>query len=471
MQKRKRRVWEAISQQDSSAVAMRSVAAALQGEFVNVWNTSSWQQHALRLVAVGGKKASITAIERFVANSGVDPIIARRITASSLAGWAVSLYADLQGPLDTIIIGAPNGGVAHLAVALGAPLLSQHFLVSYNDPTPPDDVQTYQEHGAELAEVTLRRNADLAVVNHYDPLHDRFLIKYVNHLRYKLLDLPEAYKAFIYQVLRPGGTIIFTDCRYPWPMYFIEERHWFQVGGLGGLPARDFIEGTHPQISALQEASSGTPVGNWGLPGRTAFEMPESEWGALPPLHHRVAEFARENAYEFVALEGPHPEFFSYLAFRVWHKLLSRAGIEPQGVFLESFTQVAPLAGRAAALLPVWIPWNCENSLSFLQRIQRDFRQIRALRDKPIFWLPFPNFVESFDMAPWESWLDALKGLDVRPMGMRDHLYPADPQALFATREVFMAWVADHPSAVDQYASLNLILQEARVLRRQPLAR
>jgi len=468
MSTKKQRAWEALSQIDSSAVTMQSVAAALQGEFVDVWDTSSWQQQAFKMVSFAGKKAAITAVERVIANSGADPALAERITTHALASWAVSLYRNVAGPFDAIIIGTPGGGVAHLATALGAPFLSQNFVATYKAPQPPDDVQTYLARGTQLAAATLRRNRALAIVNHYDPLHKRLMMKHLNLIRYKLLNLPEAYKAFIFQTLRPGGTIIFTDCRYPWPMYFMGERHWFQVGGLGAVRPWDFIAGQHSEIAALQQAAGVEPVGNWGLKDRTAFEMPESEWGALPPLHQQVAQFARENAYEFVALESSHPEHFSYLAFRVWRKLLRRAKIEPQGVFLETFTQIAPAATRAAALLPVWIPRNCEASLDFLQRVQRDFRLNLDLRDKPVFWLPLPNFDEPFDMVSWDAWFDVLKGLDVRPLGMRPHLYPADPVAFYATRQELLDWIAQHPQPVTARATLDIILQEARILRRQP---
>jgi hypothetical protein len=434
-----RPAWLAIGREDSSAVAMRSVAAALRGEFVEVWNVRPWQQGALRLIALAGKRVSIAVIEHFVAASSVDPVWAQRITTSDLASWAVSLYGELEGPRDALIVGAPNGGVAHLATAMDAPFLSQHFVTSYRDPTPVDDVATYQAHGAALAGQILSRNPDLAVINHYDPLHDRFLVGRVNHIRYKLLDLPEAYRTFIRQTLRPGGALIFTDCRYSWPMYFIGERHWFQVGGLGAVEPPAFIQGRHPEIAALQAAAGAAPVGNWGLKAHTAFEMPESEWGALPPLRDRVARFADENGYRFLALEGGHPETFSYLAFRVWRRLLKRAEIEPQGIFVETFTQVAPAAARRTALLPLWLPWNCEDSLDFLRRALRDLKQTPLLKDKPILWMPLPNFVETFDMAPWSGWLEALSGIapayrvagsNVHPLGMRPHLYPADPTAL-----------------------------------------
>ncbi len=468
-----RPAWEAISHGDSSAVAMRSVAAALKNEFLNVWEVDRWQESMLRLLSVAGKKVSGVAIERFAAATSVDPSWAKRITEEDLASWAVSLYDDLDGPWDAVIIGAPNGGVAHVATAMGVPFLSQHFLSSFNDPTPVDDVQTYQEHGAQLAERILRRNSNLAVINHYDPLHDRFLVKHVNHVRYKLLDLPDIYQAFIHQALKPGGTIIFVDCRYAWPMYFIDERHWFQVGGLGAVAPRDFIKGHHPEIAALQSKSGhrmpgedGVP-GNWGLEGRSAFEMPESEWGTLSPLRDRVVRFAREHGYQFMALEGAHPEYFSELAFRVWRKLLKKEHTEPQGILVETFIQVAPTAVRRASLLPLWIPWNCEDSLDFLRRMRTDFEQPPTLKGKPILWMPLPNFVETFDMGSWDDWLEALDGWDVHPTGMQPHLYPVDPAALFAAQKDVGEWVDAHSAPVEAVASTSLVMDEVRALRRR----
>ncbi|NBD36364.1 MAG: hypothetical protein GVY30_10275, partial [Chloroflexi bacterium] len=45
----------AINRTDSSAVAMRAVAATLQDAFVDVWEVGTWQQRALNLIARGGR--------------------------------------------------------------------------------------------------------------------------------------------------------------------------------------------------------------------------------------------------------------------------------------------------------------------------------------------------------------------------------------------------------------------------------
>lgn len=466
---------EAINQRDIAAVTMRSVAAALTGEFLDVWDFGPWQQRAMGLISLGGTKITSTALGRMTASNGVEATLAKRVTASVLANWALSLYDATEGPWDALIIGAPNGGVAHLAIAMGIPFLSQHFTLDVQGAADPDDVTAHQRQGTEVARAILDRNADLAVIGHYDPLHRRQAVQHVNRLRCKLLDLPRPYQAYIHQNLRPGGTLIFVNCRYAWPMYFIDERHWFQVGGLGDVAAWDYIQARHPQIARLQVsgASAGDDAsGHWGLPGLKAFEMPEAEWGTQPPLHSRVAQFARENGYEFVALEGAHPEHYAYLAFKVWQRLLRHADIMPQGVLLETYTQVAPTAVRQAALLPLWLPSNCASSLDFLRRVSRDLRQDPALRHKPVLWLPHPTGAENFDVASWQDWLDALEPFTVLPIGMQPERYPVDLRALTAAREEILAWTEARASSpehapVTAHAPLAWVLEEARALRRQ----
>jgi hypothetical protein len=455
-----RPAWNTINRADFSAVAVRSVAAALQGVPLNIWDITPKQGAILHLISLLGKRAAIAAVEHFTSKRGIDPSWASRITTDDLASWAISHYQNLEGPWDAVIIGVPNGGIVHLAMALGVPFLPQNFLTSYRHaPIAPDNVKNYQDYGAGIAKQVIAHNHDLAVINHYDPLHDRIRIKYVNHIRYKLLDLPKAYQSFIHDNVRRGGIIFFSDCRYSWPMYFIDERQWFQVGGLGGVRPREFIQG-HPEIADMQRRADANPLGHWGLTGRMAFEMPESEWGMMPPLREITRRFAHESEYRFEALDGAHPQDFSRMAFSVWQKNFKRAGIVPQGVLIETLTQIAPLAPRAGGLLPLWLPGNSEDSLIFLHKMRRKFPD-----DKPVLWLPMPNFTEPFDLVPWERWLEILDGLEVHALGMHQHQYPTDARAVYRGHNALMQWLDAHPISSCGPASCEIVVEEARAAR------
>ena len=426
-----------IETTDSSAVCMRSVAAALRGRFLDPFRLSALERVGLSAVALFGPEPVRRAVGYGVRFRGTDPSWADRVTAEHLARWAVSLYDGLDGPFDAILIGAPNGGVAHLAAALGAPFLSQHFLISFRDPTEPDDIGTYFEHGTALARRILRREPMVSVVNHYDPLHDRFLVRWVNHIRLKLLDLPEAYRTFIRQRLRPGGALVFIDCRYPWLQYRVGPRHTFQVGGLGGVSDREFLEG-RPEIEALRGAPGG-----WSLPDLPLEQQVESEWGAAPPLREIVETFARANGYRFLALEGDHPEWYARLALDAHRRLSEREGREPQGVLVEMFTQSNPVAPLRSRLLPLWLPFNCADSLRFLRRMREHLPP-----DRPVLLTPISNFVLTFDTAGWSAYQDALAGMEVRVLGVRRRLFPSDPAGMWRPASALARWCREHPDPV-----------------------
>ena len=178
-----------------------------------------------------------------------------------------------------------------------------------------DDIVAYRRHGDRLAEPILARNPNVAVINHYDPVHDRWLVSSLNHIRLKVLSLPRVYQEFIRTRLRPGGTLVLIDCTWPWQQYRIGPRHTFQVGGLGGLSDREFLEG-----------SARVPGWSLDLPLES---QPESEWGTLPQLGDSLEDFASTHDYRVVRLRGSHPAWYTQLAYQVWRAVFKRASIEP----------------------------------------------------------------------------------------------------------------------------------------------
>jgi len=430
---------------DSSAVAMRSVAAALCGQFLRVYEGTAFEEVLARMVARFGPRVSSWAIEQVIRGSGTALAVAERVRSADLARWAVSLYEGLDGHFDAVIVGAPNGGVANLAVALGAPFLSEHFVSAFRVQAYVDDIAAHKSQGDAVAQAILAHNPDLHVIQHYDPLHDRFLVKYVNHIRMKLLDLPEEYQTFVRERLRPGGTLVFVDCRYPWRQYRVGERHAFQVGGLGAVTDDEFIAG-NSQIAAMQRAERSPFVGGWSLKGLPLAVQPESEWGTLPEFRAAVEGFAQKNGYRFLALVANHPEWYAELAFRANVRLFEEKTMEPQGVLVECFTQANPIAARQSGLLPLWLPWNCTDSLPFLRRMAAEFPS-----GKPVIFTPLANFTRTFDLATLEQYRDILRGFPLILQGMDPRLYPADPTSLFRTARELERWCAAHPAPMQAH--------------------
>lgn len=438
-----------IESVDSSAVAMRSVATALREQFLRPYEGTAFEEALAQVVALFGQRVSSWAIEQAIRDSGTDPAVAERVRSADLARWAVSLYDGLGGPFDALVIGAPNGGVANLAVALGAPFLSEHFVSAFRVRAHVDDIAAHKSQGDPLVRAILANNTDLLAIQHYDPLHDRFLVRYVNHIRVKLLDLPEEYRAFIHERLRPGGTLVFVDCRYPWRQYRVGERHMFQVGGLGAVTDEDFIAG-NSRIEAMQRAERSPFIGGWSLKGLPLVAQPESEWGTPPEFRAAVEEFARKNGYRFLALVADHPEWYAELTFRANVRLCEREGVEPQGVIVECFTQTNPIAARRSGLLPLWLPWNCVDSLPFLRRMTAEFP-----RGKPVVFTPLANFTRTYDLATLEQYREILSDFPLILLGMNPRLYPADPTSLFRTARELERWCAAHPAPMQAHLTAD----------------
>lgn len=448
---------------DSSSVCMRSVAAALRGEFLQPHDFGPWVQRLAPLLSRLGPGFNTWVVNRALSMTGTAPEVADHITTAHLARHALGFYHGVEGPYEALILGAPNGGVAHLATALQVPFLSQHFLTSFRDHKHPDDIETYQAHGEALAKRILARNPDLAIINHYDPLHDRFLVRWVNHIRYKLLDLPQAYREAIRRWLKPGGAIIFIDCRYPWRQYRVGERHTFQVGGLGGVSDEEFLAG-RPEIEAMQrqegspfvggrcpagDRSTGLARRGWSLDLPLEIQ-PESEWGTLPEFRLACQSFARKNGYGFLSLSGDSPEYYSTLAFHAHLAVQRKEGREPQGTFIDCFTQVNPVGARLSSLLPLWLPFNCTDSLAFLKRMTAELP-----KGQPVLFAPVPNFAGSFDTVEMDAWMGAFSGFDVHLLGVNPRHYPADLAALFRFTPAVKDWCDRHPAPVRARLSLD----------------
>jgi hypothetical protein len=96
-------------------------------------------------------------------------------------------------------------------------------------------VNEYLHRSLDTALRIAAENPGLLTIQHYDPIHDGWLTRFVNHLRFKLLDVPPAYAEFIHTKLAPGGALVYLEGGASWLRYRLGERSLFQVGGWGGI--------------------------------------------------------------------------------------------------------------------------------------------------------------------------------------------------------------------------------------------
>jgi len=312
----------------------------------------------------------------------------------------VSRYPEGECP--AIVLGSPGGGVAHLAALLGAPLLPVCGLLGVRHHIAPDDLAAYLATGTEAAEA-LAPDGRFEVIVHYDPIHDRDLVRHAALLRVRLLSLPRAYREFIEGHLAPGGTLILAEGTYPWPQVELAPGTWLQVGGLGGVSPEEYLARYPP-------------------PGE-AVERRESEWGCPEAFAEAVREFAGERGYGLLELPAAHPTEYSQLAFRAY----LAAGAREDVVLVDCFTTMDARFCLRTGVPPLHLPFHTRDALAFA----RDF--LRERTAGRILLILHPSFAPPPDMVPLSEWVEAL-GPGVEPL-VDGRFWPEDPYAPFAAAE------------------------------------
>jgi len=262
-------------------------------------------------------------------------------------------------------------------------------------------------------------------------------------LRFKLLDLPEVYAEFIKSRLEAGGEVVYLEGGATWLRYRLGPRSVFQVGGWGGIPPEEFLEGSVRLTEYARRA--GLKSAHWSL---EADEWPlergaESEWGSEPGLAEALKAFCRSEGYRFVRIPLPHPNSFSRLAFEAAQELLKREGRPPAGVLVEMFSQFDAMAALQGSLLPLWLIFNTRDSLEYLKIMGAQFPE-----GKPVFFSPLSTFSLTPDLVPFEDWETALSDFTWTNIGARPSHYPSDAQALVKWAEPLRNWVREHQQPI-----------------------
>jgi hypothetical protein len=424
------------SPESSSPIITRAVAAGLTGQFVQNYEFPGWQRSLLLGLGALPQGAARFVISRFQSFSGLPPETLAHFSLDNLIQARLNDYAQLKGRFPALILGAGLGGATtYLSLALGGLFLPQAFVITLQKGAPDGNVHRYLELSRAAALEIAAQNPALMTIQHYDPIHDGWLTRWVNHLRFKLVDLPAQYAKFIRQRLEPGGAVVFLEGGATWLRYRLGPRSVFQVGGWGDISAQEFLEGS-PRIAAYAKAA-GLKTDHWSLdtehwPLETG---PESEWGSEPGLAEALERFCKNEGYRFVPIRLPHPDDFSRLAFAAAQKLLEREGRPPAGTLVECFSQFDATAAMQSGLLPLWLIFNTHDSARYLKEMAVHFP-----KDRPVFFSPLATFSLTPDMATFDDWKAAL-GRHFINIGARESHYPGDARSLIKWVEPLRAWV------------------------------
>ena len=438
---------EYINVGDSSTVVVRGVGAMLRGEEFDPFLVPTYQRIAGTIVNKFPKSWRKFIMESLTSRLCADMQDAAKVRSDDLAGWVVSEYPKRQ--YDAIIIGSPSGGVSHLASLLQAPFLTQHFLLGFKGKYPIDNSKLYLDKCKVAADTIIENNDDLAAIIHYDPLHDRFLVKQTGFVRLKLLKLHDKYREFIQTNLKPGGSIILIGCKYPWLQYRITDRINFQLGGLGGVTPQEYYDGSdriseyiNRETLFFERIGSAHSHDGWLIDGYDLVECPESEWGLLPSFADEVKDFAKENNYRLINLNLDHPDQLSEIVFNAYGDLIAREYPDaPKRIFLDSFTNSSPAFNRKVSAQPLWLPFICDDSFDFATRILD-----KQTDDTEILLALHPSFSDPFDLTPLEKWQNYLSRFkSVTLIGVDADAYPADITSYFKFGDDVKKYASEYP--------------------------
>jgi hypothetical protein len=442
------------SPESSSPIVTRSIANGLMGRTSESYQFPTWQKIALDILGILPQSVARFTISHIESLTGLSYHVLDHFQINDLITMRLSDYAALSGPFPAIIAGsALSGATAYLSLALGGPFLPQAFVVSLKHGSMTGNVNEYLHRSMDVALRIADENPNLLTIQHYDPIHDGWMTRFINHLRFKLLDLPSAYAEFIKSRLEPGGAVVYLDSQASWLRYRIGPHSVFQVGGWGGISPEEFLQGSDRIRTYTRNA--GMKYMDWKLNEFPVERGPESEWGSEPGLDQALEIFCGNEGYHFIRISLPHPNDFSRLAFAAAQRLLEKEGRQPAGVLVEMFSQFDAYSARESGLLPYWLIYNTIDSLENLKEMRSQFP-----KGKPVFFSPLATFSMTPDLVPWQDWEAALAGLDWVNIGTRPSHYPADTRALVKWVKPLREWVNLNQNPIktrlDAFELLNL---------------
>ena len=426
------------SRESSSPIVTRAVAAGLRGQYTDNYEFPAWQRILLNVVGAFPQGLARFAISRFQAASGLPLDCLNNFALDDLIQARLDDYSKFEKQFPTISVGAALGGATtYLSLAMGGLFLPQTFVITLKHGSYYGDVNEYLSQSLDSARRIASEDRRLMTIQHFDPIHDGWLTRFVNHLRFKLIDLPEKYADFIQKHLEPGGNVVYLEGGATWLRYRVGERSVFQVGGWGDISPEEFLDAS-PRIVDYAR-SAGLKFSDWRLTQYPLERGPESEWGTEPGLGEALERFCKVEGFKFVRIPLPYPNDFSRLAFAAGMKLLDKEGRVPSGVSVECFSQFDSTSARSGGLLPLWLIFNTKDSAHYLKEMASKFP-----RNKPVFFSALSTFSLTPDMATWEDWIDALGRDDFINTGSRQSRYPADARALVHWQIPLRQWVENH---------------------------
>jgi hypothetical protein len=405
---------------DSASAMLRSTAAYLRGEdFPGLGIASPVIEPLLGLV-----NALPRPLQEFVyttgsANEGIPVDSLKDVRSEVISQWMVNEYPQREYP--AVAIGSSCGALVHLYAALGIPWLPQTYLIPVGHPGfEPNDTQPFLEWGIKHAPKLLEANPDLQLHHMHDPNQDRLTSKGMTYFRVKRLRLGTAYERFLENCLPLGGTIFLVECNKTWRTTQISDRHFFQIGAVGGLSQDDYLHGSDSVTEFLKHYNS--PRNHWDAPAPNG-ESPEAEWGFAAALRDDVERFALKRGYKVRRIVYDEPDVPSPFVAQLYRDWYQQRQINTNRLLVESFVLHEPYWTLRTGSVPFWMTFNVQPDVDWLQQYLDN-----ADPYDEIYMMLFSHGTDSAGLASIQEWRSVLNRAKQRGefVGVDEKAYPRD---------------------------------------------
>lgn len=349
-----------------------------------------------------------------------------------------ALYPRRRYP--AVVIGSSGGALVHLCAAMGVPWLPQTLLIPVRQRAiSPDEPRRAAHAFDRTARALLDRNPDLVLHHMHDPNQDRLTLRRMAYFRVKRTRLGAAYERFLTEHLEPGGTIVVDECHQRWPVTRIGERHLFQFGATGGIPAGEYRTGSERVARYLH--NHGVAADGWAAP-EADEEAPEAEWGFEPALRDDVTAFAARHGYRVERLTFDGPEDLSAPVAELYRRWYRQRRMPADRLVIDSFMLLDPWWTLRTGAVPYWSVFPVEPSLDLLNAYLD-----RAGPYDHLHLGLFCHGVTSAGMAGIDQWRKVLgrAGESGSFAGVAPERYPNDPMTFFRFRSALRAIGERHP--------------------------
>ena len=380
---------------DSASAMLRATAAYLHREDFPGLGVDHPLERALPAVNVLPRKLREQAYSLGGWGEAIPAADVGDVRLEDIDRWIVGRLPDRRQR--AVFLGSSNGALVHLYAALEAPWLPQSLLIPVRRfGSDVNDARAAMEWGREPGRRLLEANPDLALHHMHDPNQDHLMSRHMAYFRVKRRRLGRIWESWLRRVLEPGGTLYVVECDQRWPSTRVDDRHWFQTGGVGGLSPEEYLHGS-PRVTRFIRERGGRTDG-WNAPAPDQ-DVPEAEWGFDSALLEDTRRFATENGYRVRRIRFDSPDAPSGPVAELYREWYASRGLDAASLLVGSFVLMEPWWCLRAGLVPYWTSFPVEHAAETLERYLDG-----ATPYDDIHAMLFSHGIDSLGLAPIDRW-------------------------------------------------------------------